>query len=782
MEIRRVAVLGAGVMGSGIAAHLANAGIESLLFDLDAKLAVSGIETAVKARPAAFFTAADRARITPCTYDAHPHRLAECDWIVEVVAERLDIKRKVFAWVAANRRPGSIVSSNTSGIPLQQLTAEMSVEMRKCFLVTHFFNPVRYMRLLELVAGPDTEPAILEAMADFGERVVGKGVVWAKDTPNFIANRIGTFGMAAVFRHVERSGLSVEAVDAIFGPAMGRPKSAVFRTADLVGLDTLGHVFDTLHTMLPDDEQREAFVLPASVTRLIAAGNLGEKSGAGFYKKVRGADGKSEILALDLPSGEYRSQNKPRFDSIGKARKAEALGDKLTALINGTDAAATAAWTVLADTLIYAAARVPEIADDIVNVDNAMKWGFAWDLGPFETWDAIGVGPSVARMKAEGRSVPGWVEAMLTSGRARFYERDVLGRLNAWGPEHEAKVVPADSGRLLLSDLKVREQSIVSRNPNATLVDLGEGVLGLEFHSKMNSLDELIFESYERALDKLDAGEFEALVIGNQDSRAFCAGANVLMILMGAMQGAWGQIDASIVRLQRLMMRAKYHRRPVVTAPFGLTLGGGAEVAMHSAATQAGGELYMGLVEVGVGLIPAGGGCKELLVRYLGDVPQDIPYDPNPFVQKAFERIGLAKVSTSAEEARGYGFLRPADRITLNPDRLLADARALALGLVRGGYAPPRQRTVKVPGPSGRAAIELFLYQMREGGYATEHDVTVGKRLAHVLCGGDVPAGTVRTEWDLLDLEREAFLSLAGDPKSQARMQHMLQNGKPLRN
>ncbi|MBA2322294.1 MAG: 3-hydroxyacyl-CoA dehydrogenase/enoyl-CoA hydratase family protein, partial [Deltaproteobacteria bacterium] len=787
MEIRRVAVLGGGVMGSGIAAHLANAGIDSLLYDLvpagvpaDAPpakrsaLALAGIETAVKARPAAFFTPGDKARITACNYDDHASRLGECDWIVEVVAERLDIKRKVYSWVAANRREGSIVSSNTSGIPLKQLTAEMPPEMREHFLVTHFFNPVRYMRLLELVAGPETNPEILETVAEFGERVLGKGVVWAKDTPNFVANRVGTYGMASVFRHVARTGLTVEAVDAIFGPAMGRPKSAVFRTADLVGLDTLGHVFQTLHTLLPDDDQRDAFVLPDYVTRLLANGNLGEKTGAGFYKKVKNAEGKSEILALDLATGAYRSQTKPRYDSIGKARKADTLGEKLQALISGTDEAAVAAWTVLADTLLYAAGRIPEVADDVVNVDNAMRWGFAWDLGPFETWDALGVQASVARMKTEGRPIPDWVEAMLLAGRTSFYARDVLGRQTAWGPSGEAAVIPAHPGRVLLVDVKAREQSIVHRSPNASLVDLGEGVLGLEFHSKLNSLDELLFDAYEKALDKLDAGEFEALVVGNQDARAFCAGANVLMILMGAMQGAWKEMDASVLRLQRLLMRAKYHRRPVVTAPFGLTLGGGAEVAMHSAATQAGGELYMGLVEVGVGLIPAGGGCKEMVVRYLGDVPQDIAYDPNPFVQKAFERIGLAKISTSAEEARGFGFLRPTDRISLNPDRLLGDARSLAAGLVRAGYAPPRMRTVKVPGPSGRAAIELFLYQMREGGYATEHDVTVGKKLANVLCGGDVPNGTVRTEWDLLDLEREAFLSLAGEPKSQARMQHML--------
>jgi 3-hydroxyacyl-CoA dehydrogenase len=795
MEIRRVAVLGAGVMGTGIAAHLANAGIPSVLFDLvpagtpaDAPaavrsgLAVKAIENAVKARPAAFFTPADRSRITPANYDDDAGLLASCDWIVEVVAERLDIKKKVYQWVAKNRRPGSSVSSNTSGIRLAEMAAGMPAEMRRSFLVTHFFNPVRYMRLLELVAGPETSREVLDTMARFGETVLGKGVVWAKDTPNFVANRIGTFGIASVFRHVARTGLTVEQVDAIFGPAMGRPKSAVFRTADLVGLDTLGHVFDNLAASLPHDDQQSVFVLPDYAKKLIAAGQLGEKSGAGFYEKSKGADGKSEILALDLKTGEYRAQSKVRFESIGKARKAETLAEKMQAMAYGDDEAAVAAWTVLADTLIYAANRIPEIADDIANVDNAMRGGFGWEQGPFEAWDAIGVRKSVEKMKGEGREIPGWVETMLASGRESFYGRDVLGRRTAWNITGDAAVLPSDPGRVSLADARSREQAIVARTPSATLLALGAGVACLEFHSKMNALDELVFEQYERALDRLDAGEFEALVVGNQDPRAFSVGANVLMILMGAMQSAWSQIDESILRLQKLMMRAKYHRRPVVTAPHDLTLGGGAEVAMHSAATQAAGELYMGLVEVGVGLIPAGGGCKELLVRYMGDFPQDVAYDPNPFVQKAFERIGLAKVSTSAEEARAWGFLRPTDRLTLNPDRQIGDAKATALGLVRGGYAAPRERTVKVPGASGKAAIELFLYQLREGGQATEHDATVGRKLANVLCGGDVPAGTVRTEWQLLDLEREAFLSLAGEPKSQARMQAMLQTGKPLRN
>lgn len=798
MTIRRVAVLGAGVMGAGIAAHLANAGFESLLYDIvpqDAgdpsdpkarnRFALAGIDALTKSKPAALFRKADVSRIIPCNYEDHADLLATADWVIEVVVERLDIKKKVFQWIAEHRRPGTVVSSNTSGIKLADMAADMPEEMRRHFLITHFFNPVRYMRLLEIVAGPDTDPDVVARIADFGEKKLGKGIVFAKDTPNFIANRIGTYGMASVFRHMQEAGLTVEQVDKIFGQPLGRPKSAVFRTADIVGLDTLAHVFANLHEYLVDDEERDIFVLPGAVEKLIAAGATGQKAGAGFYKKVKQA-GKSEILALDLNTLEYRSQEKVRFDAIGAARKTDSVAESVAAMVWHEDEAGKAAWRVTADTLIYTANRItPEkgqvIADDVVNVDRAMRWGFGWDLGPFEAWDAIGVRKSVERMKAEGRSVPAWVEAMLEAGRESFYARDASGVLTYWAVEGDAKPVPVSPGITLLSDLKAQNREI-ERNPSASLLDLGDGVLGLEFHSKMNALDELIFALYGKALDKLDAGEFDALVVGNQDGRAFCAGANVLMILMGAMQGQWDQIEQQVSALQQLVQRAKYSSKPVVTAPFGLTLGGGAEVAMHSAATQASGELYMGLVEAGVGLIPAGGGCKELVVRYLGDFPQDIEYDPNPFVQKAFERIGLAKVSTSAEEARDYGFLRPKDRITMNSEAVLHDAKQLALGLVKSGYQAPRPRTVKVPGPTGRAAIELFLYQMREGGFATEHDVTVGKKLAYVLTGGDVPWGTVRTEQDLLDLEREAFLSLCGEPKSQARMQHMLQTGKPLRN
>jgi 3-hydroxyacyl-CoA dehydrogenase len=535
-----------------------------------------------------------------------------------------------------------------------------------------------------------------------------------------------------------------------------------------------------LRESLPHDEERDVFQSPPVLRTLVSSGRLGEKSGAGFYQKRKTAQG-TEILALDVGTGAYRPQEKVRFDSLGKARKADRLEDKLKAVVNGTDAAAQLAWRVTADTLVYAAHRIPEIADDVVNVDRALRWGFGWDLGPFETWDALGVRATTERMLAEGRDVPAWVRAMLEAGRESFYTRTEDGTLTHWQHGGGARPVERPTGELHLVDLRARGREI-ERTASASLFDLGDGVLGFEIHTKLNALDDLALQLYAKAVDHLDEGAFEALVVGNQDPQAFSAGANVLMILMGAVQGEWTRMEQQLASLQQLHMRTKYHPKPIVTAPHDLTLGGGAELTMHAAATVAAGELYMGLVEVGVGLIPGAGGCKELLVRALGDVPQDVDYDPNPFVQKVFERIGLAKVSTSAEEARSWGYLRPTDRVVTNPDRLIAEARRSAIGLVAGGYVPPRPRTVKVPGATGRAAIELYLYQMRGGGFATDHDLTVGRKLAWVLTGGDVPWGTSRSEQDLLDLERETFLSLAGTKESQARMQHMLEKGKPLRN
>lgn len=789
--IQRVAILGAGVMGSGIAAHLANAGVPSLLFDMVPRdagaapaarnaLALKGIEVVKKMKPPAFYTAADARLITPCNYDDHADLLKTCDLIIEVVVELLPIKQKVFTWVAEHRAPGSVVTSNTSGISLAAMTQGMSEEMRQHFLVTHFFNPVRYMRLLELVKTDETLPEVAERLSKFGENVLGKGIIWGKDTPNFVANRIGVYGMASVFRHMQAFGMGVKEIDTVFGPAMGRAKSAVFRTGDLVGLDTLAHVFDNVYEGAPHDEEREAFAVPAFLKQLIAENRLGDKTGGGFYRKAPGG-GKKDIQELDFATMGYRASPDIKHATVGKAKGKDTPEAKVAAYIAGDDPAAKIAWAVLADTAIYSANRIPEIADDILQIDRGMKWGFGWDLGPFETWDAMGVRSSVARMKAEGRTVPAWVEAMLDGGRESFYARNAAGDLTMWSYEGREVVVERSPRHLLLGDLHAKGKEVF-RNAGASLFDLGDGVLGLEFHTKMNSLDGLVFKMYEEALDKLDAGAFETLVVGNQDGKAFSAGANVMMVLMAAMAKKWADLERDIRGMQDILMRAKYHSKPVVTAPYGLVLGGGAEVAMHSAATQAGGDLWMGLVEVGVGLIPAGGGCKEMLVRYLGDIPAGTEYDPNPFVQAIFKHVAMGEVTGSAEEARAWGMLRPTDKITMDPDALIHDAKRTALGLAFGGYKAPRQRKVKVPGPTGRGALENFLYGMKEGGFISEHDMLIGKKLGHVLCGGDVPWGTERSEQDILDLEREAFLSLAGEAKTQARIQHMLQKGKPLRN
>ena len=788
MAIQKVAVLGAGVMGQGIAAHLANAGVPSLLFDIAPKegtdpraLAKAGVANIGKLKPPALFRAADVAMISACNYDTDAARLGECDLVIEVVAEVLAIKEKVFGWVAANRKPGSIVASNTSGIPLAVMAEKFAPELRQHFVIMHFFNPVRYMHLLEVVSGVDTLPEVTRTVAEFGEKVLGKGIVYAKDTPAFVANRVGTYGMTSVFRHMARLGLTVEQVDAVFGKAMGRPDSAVFRTADLVGLDTLAHVIQGIYDSCPADEERASFEVPAYVKALIESKRLGDKTGGGFYKKVKNADGKSEIFALDLGTMDYRAAEKVRFPCLGAARGAETTEEKVKIILSGTDPAAQFAWAVTADTLLYAARRVGEIADDVVNIDRGMRWGFRWEQGPFETWDTLGVPETVARMEAEGREVPAWVKAMLAGGRTKFYQRNEAGTLTFANKGAPAAAVPRSDKQLLLDDVRARGGEI-DRNLSASLLDLGDGVLCLEFHSKMNALDDLIFPMYNKAQDLLEAGKYSSLVVGNQGGNAFCAGANILMVLMTAMSGEWDKLEQMIRGMQDGLQRAKYSKRPIVTAPWGLTLGGGVEVTMHSAATVAAGEMYSGLVEVGVGLLPAGGGCKEMLSRYLGDIPAGVAYDPNPFVQKVFEYIATAKIFMSAEEARDGRFLRVTDRMVMDPDALIGTAKQVAVGLVAGDYQPPKPKTFKVPGVQGRATLELGLYQFNKGGLASDYDVVVGKKVAHVLCGGDVPSGAVRTEQDILDLEREAFLSLCGNPQTQARIQHMLEKGKPLRN
>ncbi|MFT4975674.1 MAG: 3-hydroxyacyl-CoA dehydrogenase, partial [Myxococcota bacterium] len=638
--IRKVAVLGAGVMGQGIAAHLANAGVPSVLFDIVPRdlpeggdrsaLARDGIKKATKLRPAAFFSNSLASLVTPANYDDDGALLAECDLIIEVVVEYLPIKKKVYQWVAKHRSPHSIVTSNTSGIPLADLDDGMPEGMRQHFAITHFFNPVRYMRLLEIVGGPETLPAVISALSTFGERKLGKGIVVAKDTPNFVANRIGTAGIGSVAKHMARLGLDIEQVDAVFGQAMGRPKLGVFALGDLVGLDTLQHTLNNVYDGCPDDEQRDLFIPPKWLKEMVEEGALGNKVGKGFYQRTSERDekGRRVTLARNLDTGEYAPRAFPRLPSVQKAKaNKDNPGAATKILISGDGPGAQLAWAVIADSLIYSANRIPEIADSIVDIDNAMRWGFNWDLGPFEGWDAIGVAESVARMKSEGRTVPAWVDGMLAAGRESFYARDSAGQLTCWSPAAGSAQPVSSEGRVLLSDVRA-SGGVITKNASAELVDIGDGVLCLSLTnpSQMNALNEDLFALFGRGLDELEEGQWEALVVAAQphdrgqfrpsvgpNGNAFCAGANLMMVGMLAMQQQWDALEATIKGMQDLLMRAQYAPRPVVAAPFGLVRGGGLEVAMQTAGVQTTGEVYMGLVEAGMGLLPAGGGCKEML-------------------------------------------------------------------------------------------------------------------------------------------------------------------------
>jgi len=800
IRIKRAAVLGAGVMGQGIAAHLANAGIPSYLFDVvpgeltDAevsagltlddhkvrnRIAEAGIASMKKAKPALLYQRDFAGMVTPCNYEDDIEKLGECDWIVEVVVERLDIKQRVFAMVDEHRRAGSVVSSNTSGLSAEAMAEGRSEDFRRHFMVTHFFNPVRYMRLLEVVPIADTDPEVFTAMADFGENVLGKGIVYCKDTPNFVANRIGTFGMASVFHWMQEFGVGVAETDAIFGPAMGRAKSAIFRTADVVGLDTMAHVLNTIAEGCPDDPWRERFVPPETIQKLVADGRLGSKTGAGFYKKVRGDKG-SVILSLDLDTLEYFDAGKVRLPAVGAARKKETAADKVAEIVWFDDEYGRFAWKVTAETAIYSLERLGEIADDIVNIDRGMRWGFGYELGPFETWDAIGVARSVERMRSEGMTVPDAVDVLLDKGEGTWYvKRD--GVKYYWDVPSETYVpVPVPEDAIFLTAL-ADTGKVLAENAGATLFDMGDGVGCVAFHTKMNAIDASIVEMINTACDMVDGGELVGFVVGNEATN-FSVGANIGLVGMLAMSKEWDQIDEMSKGLQDALMRMKYCDGPVVVAPRGMALGGGCEITMHGDAVRAAAESYVGLVEVGVGLIPAGGGCKEMAFRYYGSIPDGVNADLFPFVQQAFLKIGQATVSTSAEEAKMHGYLRRTDRITLNPDAVLADAKKDVLAMALTGYEPPRPRTVPVPGRDGIAMLKSVVHGMFEGGYVTEYDEHVASVLAAVLCGGDVPAGTMLGEQDFLDLEREAFVGLCKEQKTMDRILHMLETGKPLRN
>lgn len=798
-RIDKAAVLGAGTMGAQIAAHLSNAGVEVLLLDiapaalteqekakglsLDSKavrnrIANAGLEAAKRIKPAAFYSLSNLHLITTGNFEDDLQKVGEVDWIIEAVVENLDIKRDLLSRVDGFRKPGTIVSSNTSGISIGAMAEGLSDDFRKHFLGTHFFNPPRYLKLLEIIPTSETLSKVVEFMSEFCDRRLGKGVVFAKDTPNFIANRIATFNSLNTIRVMAEGGYTIEEVDAMTGPAIGRPKSASFRTSDIVGLDTALYVADNLYKAVPEDESRSTLVAPDFLRELVNRGWTGNKAGQGFYKKQKGEGGKTEYWVLDYKEMDYRPANRVKFPSIEAAKSIEDTSERIKALVYGKDRVGEFLWKVISQNLVYAANRIPEISDDIVNIDNAVKWGFNQELGVFELWDAIGVEKSVARMREEGLTIPPVVEKLLSSGKNSFYNREDGKDYYFDFIAGDYKEVRPRPGVLILKSVK-EGTGVVKKNNAASLIDIGDGVACLEFHSKMNAIGGDTIAMMNFAVKEV-AKNFEALVIGNQ-SENFSVGANIVLLVLAAQEEEWDEIALSVRQFQNANMQLRYCAKPVVVAPQGMALGGGCEITLHGDRARAAAETYLGLVEVGVGLIPGGGGVKEMVLRAVEDAETD--EDLFPRIKKVSETLAMAKVSTSAVEARELGFLRATDPISMNRDRLIEDAKQSALALVREGYVAPHPRTdIPVLGESALSAIKLAIHMMIRGGYISEYDGHVARKLAYIITGGDLSRKTLVSEQYLLDLEREAFVSLCGERKTQERIQHMLKTGKPLRN
>ncbi len=813
-RIEKAVVLGAGTMGSRIAAHFANAGLPCVLLDIvppnlpaDAsagernKIVRAGLDAAKKSKPAAFFTPALAEKIAIGNFEDDLARCAEADWIIEVVAENLEIKRKLLARVAQFRKPGAIVTTNTSGLPVRLIAEGMSEEFQQHWAGTHFFNPPRYLKLVEVIPGPKTSADVVESLSEFCDRRLGKGVVLAKDTPNFIANRIGTFSMLNALRLMGTLGMTVEEVDACTGPAVGWPKSATFRTADIVGLDVLVHVVKNIYETAPNDESREMYRVPALVEEMVKRGWLGDKTGQGFYKKVKG-EGEREILTLDVNTMEYRARQKAKFASLEMGKAIEDTRERLRALVGPVlegqkgDKAQQFLWGALSEMCLYAARRVPEISDNVVDVDRAMRWGFAWELGPFEIMDAIGVKAFAGQARKEGRTLPPVIERVLSSGRKEFYESEkgttTVLDIGSGG----AKKIEEPKGVIILKSLKDAGRE-VERNTGASLIDLGDGVVCCEFHAKMNAIGADLIAMLHKGLKRLET-DFEAMVIANQAVN-FSVGANLMLVLVGAQEQEWDELHMAVKQFQNINLAIKYAPKPVVAAPQGLALGGGCEVSLHAAKIQAAAEAYIGLVETGVGLIPGGGGTKEMLIRAnehasgtgfsLSSSPES-DLDLFHALKPSFEAIAMAKVGTSAEECRDLGYLRREDGVSMNRDRLVADAKEAALALVRGDYKPlaaswqegAQTTQIKVLGEQFLAGAKLAIHMMLRGGYASEYDAHVGRKLANILAGGPLTSPQLVSEQYVLDLEREAFVSLCGEKKTQERIAHTLKTGKPLRN
>ena len=801
-RIQKAAVLGAGTMGARIAAHFANAGLPCLLLDIvptDAapaernKLVTAGLEAAKKSKPAAFYSAKVAAKIAIGNFEDDLARIADADWIIEVVAENLEIKRGLLAKVAQFRKPGAIVTTNTSGLPVHLIAEGLPEEFQQHWAGTHFFNPPRYMKLVEVIPGPKSSREVVETLSDFCDRRLGKGVVIAKDTPNFIANRIGTYSMLNALRLMSELGMTIEEVDACTGPAVGWPKSATFRTADIVGLDVLMHVVKNIYETAPNDESRESYKIPAFVEEMAKRKWLGDKTGQGFYKRVKGGEGEKEILTLDIATMEYRARQKAKFASIeaGKAVEdtRERLRGFLMSLFEGqkTDKAQQFIWGGLSEMCLYAGRRMPEITDHIVDVDRAMRWGFAWELGPFESVDAIGLPAFAAQIKKEGRALPPIFEKALASGRTSFYESH-KGETSVFDfGSALMKKVEEPAGILILKKLKEAGRE-VERNAGASLIDLGDGVVCCEFHAKMNAIGADLIAMLHKGLKRLDT-DFDAMVIANQATN-FSVGANLMLVLIGAQEQEWDELHMAVKQFQNVNLAIKYAPKPVVAAPQGMALGGGCEISLHAAKIHAAAEAYIGLVETGVGLIPGGGGTKEMLIRANENAASGDDLDLFHTLRPAFENIAMAKVGTSAEECRELGYLRSSDVFSMNRERLVADAKQTALALARGGWKPAvsswqegaQATQIKVLGESFLAAAKMAIHLMVRGGYVSDYDAHVARKLANILAGGALSAPQTVSEQYVLDLEREAFVSLLGEKKTQERIAHTLKTGKPLRN
>lgn len=805
VRIDHAVVIGAGTMGAAIAAHLANAGTHVILLDIVPdkltpeeerkglsledrevrnRIVQQGLERALKSRPASFFTPEVASLVTVGNLEDDFAAVKKADWVIEAIVENLDIKRELMARIDAERGPNTIITTNTSGIPVASIASGLSEGFRQHFLGTHFFNPPRYLKLLEMIPTTDTLPEVIESIRRFAEFRLGKGVVNAKDTPNFIANRLGFGSGAFALDYILANNYSVEEVDSITGPIIGRPKTATFRLMDLVGIDVWEHVGRNLAPAIPQDEQAQRLLKSERVNTLIhhmvEKGWLGNKSKQGFYKEMRLPEGTKEYWALNLKTLEYEAPVKPRFPSVGKAKDQERLKERLQLLLGADDRAGQLVRAFIYQGLAYASACIPEIADTPKPVDDAMRWGFGHEAGPFETWDMLGVAETADCMRSEGFDPAPWVQEMLSSGLPSFYQYDGDRKVGVYNPVLRAydRLQP-DPFQIVLREKKAGGK-LITGNPGASLVDLGDGVACVEFHTKMNILDDDIFTLIDQALDRVEKG-FEGLVIGN-DAENFSAGANLFMVAIAAQGGMWDQLEAGIKKLQDVNMRMRYFSRPLVVAPMGISIGGGAEITMYASRVVAAAELYTGLVELGMGLIPAGGGTKEMLRRLLNPAMRTQNADALPFLQRIFEQVGTAKVSTSAEEARQMGLLGAADRVVMNRDHLLAEAKQEVLHMAATGYHSPLPEKIYAAGRDALAALRVGLYMYKEAKTISEYDAVIGGRLAYVMTGGELSRPTWVDEQYILDLERETFLWLCGQEKTQQRIWSFLQTGKPLRN